>query len=474
MFGGEIWATLFFMTAFYAWLQRDECNGLKFRNHNLHNTRREQEKEIQKLKDEIVKYKSSNKELKEQYDAMQTDLQNKLKDFNWENKALSDRISELEKINSKQKEMLSILEIDFNESLSHIAKFRQDKENEQINHEKTFKELSYQKDKYEKDIQALKTKYNSEIRQLKTTINDMQALIDVRQTLINTPFLEWAYQNPDKLTYAEREVVLLIQSDKFMSWVKQQPDDKVNQIRRQMRGLFSDVKTLADEYKDDLKQEDDNFNKLQELLANSSDDIMDWVATLPQERQDEIMEWAESGDDDMLNEVLDEYYCYLDSDNYDCDDEEYDDESAEVSHNKAQLPFSIKEYTTQAINPNDFRDFDAKQMVEVVKKSCFDYLCLKDENITYSDYDHFHYYNDVFGDFDEEDLCLEFGRLIHECVNWIMYYNGYSVDMEVKYFAYSQEYNHILKSLLGDYGGDDLANGLQRYIESFIDYCFDW
>lgn len=294
MFGGEIWATLFFMTAFCAWLQRDECNGLKACNNDLHDTRREQEKEIQKLKDEIVKYKSSNKELKEQYDAMQTDLQNKLKDFNRENKALSDKISEYNGQNNINKKKLSDLEFDYNEALANIAKLRQENSVLQDDCNQFLKEI----DCLKQDNQELK----SDFYQVKNELDWLN--------MEN----EW-YNNKNP-----KQIHLQFEYD-----VKSLENEYRNEIRRlqakvgELQNLLNNTNKQENHQSLENNQKSD-FSQLQELLASSDDDITDWIKTLPQERQDEIMEWVESGDDDMLNEVLDEYYCYLDSDEY------YDDE----------------------------------------------------------------------------------------------------------------------------------------------------
>lgn len=294
MFGAATWATLFFMTAFYAWLQRDECNGLKFLNNNLHDTRREQEKEIQKLKDEIVKYKSSNKELKEQYDAMHTDLQNKLKDFNRENKALSDKISEQNGQNNINKKKLSDLEFDYNEALANIAKLRQENSVLEDDCNQFLKEI----DCLKQDNQELK----SDFYQVKNELDWLN--------MEN----EW-YNNRNP-----KQIHLQFEYD-----VKSLESEYRNEIRRlqakvgELQNLLNNTNKQENHQSLENNQKSD-FSQLQELLAGSDDDIIDWIKTLPQERQDEIMEWAESGDDDMLNEVLDEYYRYLDSDEY------YDDE----------------------------------------------------------------------------------------------------------------------------------------------------
>lgn len=80
----------------------------------------------------------------------------------------------------------------------------------------------YQIHQYKDDIGILRNYYESEIKKLKEQINEMTALINNHSTPVDAPFLEWAYQNPDKLTYAEREIVLKIQSPLFMEWVKTQ------------------------------------------------------------------------------------------------------------------------------------------------------------------------------------------------------------------------------------------------------------
>lgn len=331
----------------------------------------------------------------------------------------------------------------------------------------------YQIHQYKDDIGILRNYYESEIKKLKEQINEMTALINNHSTPVDAPFLEWAYQNPDKLTYAEREIVLKIQSPLFMEWVKTQSPTKVDEIRHQMRGSFQKIKELASQYDADNEQ---NFAKLQELLASSDDNIMDWVKTLPQERQDEIMAIAENGDYDELQEIIEEYNYYLyNDDEYNNDgykDDEYDNEY-EITEPKNKpikitLPFKIKEKTLQSINPDDFGGWTAEEIEEVIKQSCYKYLLNFDKEAIYvHHYRHSDYHNDVFGDFSAEKIQLECGRIIHEFVHWLLYDNSYIFD----FVPYDEKYNYIFDELFGDYSDENIANGLQRYIESFMD-CY--
>lgn len=65
MFGAETWATLFFMTAFYAYLKKDECDKLELTITTLKENDKYGTETIQKLRQEINQLKAELERAKE-------------------------------------------------------------------------------------------------------------------------------------------------------------------------------------------------------------------------------------------------------------------------------------------------------------------------------------------------------------------------------------------------------------------------